>query len=94
MILMRILKTKETKVNSTNFDLLENQYYDKSFLESKRQKLDLDKLGKKYGDQEGEDFEDENEYGMEEELDVKNMLLPSVDDPKLWMVKTKMGQER
>jgi len=31
---------------------------------------------------------------MEEELDVKNMLLPSVDDPKLWMVKTKMGQER
>lgn len=59
----------------------------------------LEDIAKKYEERGDEDFEDEVDYEDEEfEGDdtaiAQQSLLPSVRDPKLWMMTCKVGKER
>ena len=70
------------------------QYYNPDFLERKT-KFDLGRMEEHYKDvvqdEEEGDYEDEEDL---EEIDSKQKLLPSVNDPRLWMVRVKKNCER
>ena len=78
-----------------------SQFYNEQQLQRRARAFDagyVDDLVKKYENQEDEDLDDDRYDQDDDGNDIddyeQKVLLPSVKDPRLWMVRVKKGQER